>query len=51
MVLNGEEIPDSNVIIGRLTGHFQVTLDDVLTEEKKGISLALQRMLENHTSW
>ena len=51
VILNGQEIPDSNVAIERLTRQFHVDLEENLTEDQKAVSLALQRMIENHTCW
>merc|ERR1712087_191488 len=48
--LNDEEIDDSNVIIPRLTQHFEVQSDDALTAEERATAHAVMRMLEEHTS-
>ena len=48
--LNGEEIPDSDVILKKLSEKFQ-DLNDGLTAEQKIQSHATESMLNNHTSW
>jgi hypothetical protein len=47
--LNGEEIADSNVIIKRLTKHFDVTMDTDLSKEDAALAHTSTVMLENHT--
>ncbi len=49
--LNGEEIPDSTVIINKLSQHFGVDPDAQLTKDEKNTSHALISMIENHLSW
>jgi len=45
--LNGEQIPDSNVIIRRLSKHFDVKCD--LTSCQRAIGHTVITMVENHT--
>ena len=47
--LNGEQIPDSNVIIKRLAQHFNVQPDESLTPEQEALGHTVVRMIENHT--
>jgi len=46
--LNGEQIPDSNVIIARLTEHFKIT-GESLTPSQDALGHTIVRMVENHT--
>eukprot|EP01118_Nematostelium_gracile_P008350 TRINITY_DN2767_c0_g1_i2.p1 TRINITY_DN2767_c0_g1~~TRINITY_DN2767_c0_g1_i2.p1 ORF type:complete len:284 (+),score=56.54 TRINITY_DN2767_c0_g1_i2:108-959(+) len=46
--LNGKVYTDSAVIIEHLCNHFNVQIDDNLSEEQKAISNAFVRLLENH---
>ena len=47
--LNGEQIPDSNVIIKRLAQHFNVKPDESFNPEQGALGHAVVRMIENHT--
>jgi len=49
--LNGEEVADSDVIIRRLSDHFDQDLDQVLTGEQRSISHAFSVMLDQFTTW
>jgi glutathione S-transferase len=48
---NGEVIADSAFIIEYLKKKYGDPLDDVLTTEQRAISLAVQRLLEEHLYW
>lgn len=48
---NGKLIADSNLIIEYLKKHFDINLDDELTEEEKSISLAFRRMIDENLYW
>jgi len=45
---NGETLADSTLIIDRLNKDFNVNLDLDLSKEEKSISLAFQRLIEEH---
>jgi len=47
---NGEEIPDSNIIIKRLKQHFKVDQDGVYNKKEQSIGHAAISMVENHTA-
>jgi len=47
--LNGEQIPDSNVIIQKLTVHFQVPPEE-LSAQQVALGHSVIRMVENHTA-
>jgi len=47
--LNGEQIPDSNVIIKRLAQHFNVKPDESFYPEQEALGHTVVRMIENHT--
>jgi hypothetical protein len=49
--LNGEEIPDSALIISKLSQHFGVDPDANLSKDEKNVSHALISMIENHLCW
>lgn len=49
--LNGEEIPDSDVIIRELSKKFDKDLNAGLTPEQRNQSHAFESMLNNHTAW
>ena len=51
IVLNGEEVPDSNLIIEYLTTYFKLDPTDGLSDEQLGISRAIQRMVDEATCW
>lgn len=51
IVLDGEAIPDSSTIVGRLLALPEVTLDDVHDPTALARVLPVQRMLEEHTYW
>ena len=48
--LNGEQIPDSNIIIQRLTDHFKTKCDANLTANQRSIAHAITVMVEHHTA-
>merc|ERR1712086_1130889 len=50
VILNGREIPDSNVIIPALKEHFKIDIDQKLTTQQRAVGHAVMRMLEEHTS-
>ena len=47
---NGEEIADSNIVMERLSGVFDVSCDDGLTDYERAVGHTLLTMVENHTS-
>lgn len=47
----GQDIADSNFCIEFLNKEFGVDVDEVLTEEQKGVARALLVMLEENTYW
>ena len=47
--MNGEQIPDSNVIIKRLAQHFNVKPDESFNPEQGALGHTVVRMIENHT--
>jgi len=49
--LNGEEIPDSALIIQKVGQHFGVDPDGQLTKDERNNSHALISMIENHLNW
>jgi Glutathione S-transferase N-terminal domain len=49
--MNGEEIPDSAIIIKELAAKFDKDLDKGLTAEQKTLSHAMISMIENHLVW
>jgi len=48
--LNGEEIPDSGLIVKRLTDLFNVQCDDGLSKGQKAVAHATTVMIEHHTA-
>jgi glutathione S-transferase len=51
IVIDGETIADSNLIIATLEARFGHPVDGKLTLAQRGESLAFQRMLEEHLYW
>lgn len=51
IVIDGETLTDSNLIIGTLESRFGHPVDGKLTLAQRGESLAFQRMLEEHLYW
>jgi len=49
MELNGEQIPDSNLIMRRLTDVWDIKCDEELTEAQKALAHTVSQMLEHHT--
>jgi len=50
VLLNGEEVCDSNVIIPKLKEHFKIDCDARLTAGERAVSHATMRMVEEHTA-
>ena len=51
ILLNGEEIPDSNFIIEHLCKYFNKDPYPGLTEVDKAIARAFLKMIEENTTW
>ncbi|OZG74514.1 hypothetical protein BTA51_05810 [Hahella sp. CCB-MM4] len=49
--IDGKRIADSSFIIEYLTDHYQITLDDWLTEEQKALAFLVSKALEEHFYW
>lgn len=49
--LNGEEIPDSAIIIKELSQRFDKDIDACLTNDQKSLAHAMISMIENHLLW
>merc|ERR1719443_2780715 len=49
VMLNDEEVCDSNVIIPKLKQHFKIDCDAHLTAEQRAVGHTTMRMIEEHT--
>ena len=51
ITLNGEEIADSEFVVQTLIKHFNLSIDDHLTKERKAVLDCARIMLEEQTFW
>ena len=51
ITFNGHGVPDSNFCIEFLNKEFNLDLDEDLTDEQRGASVAFRRMCDENTYW